>query len=66
MMTRLLRGVQERLGAINDCVTTAELIDDCGVQGAGLRLVLSVNSAPPPRPRQDAQGHSFRRNARAK
>ncbi|HEY4361549.1 MAG TPA: CHAD domain-containing protein [Bryobacteraceae bacterium] len=35
----LLRRLQEHLGAINDCVTTAELLDECGVQGVDLRRI---------------------------
>jgi CHAD domain-containing protein len=35
----LLRRFQERLGAINDCVTTGALIAECGVEGADLRRI---------------------------
>lgn len=35
----MLRRIQERLGAINDCVTTAALLADCGVKGAELRRI---------------------------
>lgn len=34
-----LRGLQERLGAINDCVTTAELMDDLNLSTAGKRRI---------------------------
>jgi CHAD domain-containing protein len=34
-----LRGLQERLGAINDCVTTADLIDDIGLGAGGRRKI---------------------------
>jgi CHAD domain-containing protein len=34
-----LRHLQEQLGAINDCVTTGELIAECGVKGAELRRI---------------------------
>jgi CHAD domain-containing protein len=34
-----LRGLQERLGAINDCVTTADLIDDIGLRAARRRKI---------------------------
>jgi CHAD domain-containing protein len=34
-----LRGLQERLGAINDCVTTADLIDDIGTGAGGRRKI---------------------------
>jgi CHAD domain-containing protein len=35
----ILRGLQERLGAINDCVTTSELITGSGVEPAGQRRI---------------------------
>jgi len=35
----LLRRLQERLGAINDCVATAEVIDECGIHGGELRRI---------------------------
>jgi CHAD domain-containing protein len=34
-----LRGLQERLGAINDCVTTADIVDDIGPGAAGRRKI---------------------------
>ncbi len=34
-----LRGLQERLGAINDCVTTAEIIDEIGLRAPGRRKI---------------------------
>jgi CHAD domain-containing protein len=34
-----LRGLQERLGAINDCVTTARLMDDMHLGTAGKRKI---------------------------
>jgi CHAD domain-containing protein len=34
-----LRGLQERLGAINDCVTTADVIDDINLSAAGKRKI---------------------------
>jgi len=34
-----LRGLQERLGAINDCVTTADLIDDIGLSAGPRRKI---------------------------
>jgi CHAD domain-containing protein len=40
----VLRGLQERLGAINDCVTTADLIDDIGVSpGENRKIKAAVN-----------------------
>jgi CHAD domain-containing protein len=35
----MLRVLQEHLGAINDCVTTSELIAECGEKGADLRRI---------------------------
>ncbi len=35
----LLRRFQERLGAINDCVTTGALLAESGVEGADLRRI---------------------------
>jgi phosphohistidine phosphatase len=34
-----LRGLQERLGAINDCVTTAQLVDDIGLNAPRTRKI---------------------------
>jgi CHAD domain-containing protein len=34
-----LRGLQERLGAINDCVTTADIVDDIGPGAASRRKI---------------------------
>jgi CHAD domain-containing protein len=35
----MLRRLQERLGAVNDCVTANELVADCGVKGVDLRRI---------------------------
>jgi CHAD domain-containing protein len=35
----MLRGLQDRLGAINDCVTTADLLDDFGLGAAAKRRI---------------------------
>jgi CHAD domain-containing protein len=35
----VLRGLQGRLGAINDCVTTGEIIDDMGLSTARKRII---------------------------
>jgi CHAD domain-containing protein len=35
----VLRRLQELLGAVNDCVTTGELVAECGVKGVDLRRI---------------------------